>query len=138
LSGIVDVDMEMTSSPKIVHKEHDPAAEVVRNPLTTSTLKPTPALFSQKPEALFSQKPEASMISTSSSKSNDVDEATALSAAWSRMYPDGVLRPRFNPTDLKKLCPDFSSNPVLYKCYCSYKVYKKSLNQRALTLEAFE
>ena len=78
------------------------------------------------------------MMSTSSSKSTDVDEAAALSAAWSRMYPDGVLRPRFNPTDLKKLCPDFSSNPVLYKCYCSYKVYKKSLNQRALTLEAFE
>jgi hypothetical protein len=130
LSGIVDVDMEMTSSPKIVHKEHDPAAEVVRNPLTTSTLKPTPALFSQKPEA--------SMISTSSSKSNDVDEATALSAVWSRMYPDGVLRPRFNPTDLKKLCPAFLSNPVLYKSYCSYKVHKKSLNQKALTLEAFE
>ena len=27
---------------------------------------------------------------------------------------------------------------MLYKSYCSYKVYKKSLNQRALTLEAFE
>jgi hypothetical protein len=73
-----------------------------------------------------------------SSKSNNDDEAAALSAAWSRMYPDGVLRPRFNPTDLKKLCPTFSSNPVLYKSYCSYKVYKKSLNQKALTLEAFE
>jgi hypothetical protein len=129
LSGIVDVDVEMSStSPKIVHKELDPAAELVRNPLMTSTLKPT----------LFSQKPEASVLSIISSKSNNEDEAAALSAAWSRMYPDGVLRPRFNPTDLKKLCPDFSSNPVLYKSYCSYKVHKKSLKQKALTLEAFE
>jgi hypothetical protein len=129
LSGIVDVDVEMTSSPKFVHKQLDPAAELVRNPLTTSTLKPNPTLFSQKPEA--------SMLSTMSSKSNNEDEAAALSAAWSRMYPDGVLRPRFNPTDLKKLCPAFSSNPVLYKSYCSYKVYKKSLNEKVLSLEAF-
>ena len=121
----------MTStSPKIVHVEHDPAAQLVKNPLMTSTLKPIPTLFSQ-------QKPEASMLSTMSSKSNNDDEAAALSAAWSRMYPDGVLRPRFNPTDLKKLCPAFSSNPVLYKSYCSYKVYKKSLNEKVLSLEAF-
>ena len=121
----------MTStSPNIVHVGLDPAAEVVRNPLMTSTLKPIPTLFSQKPEA--------SMLSTMSSKSNNDDEAASLSALWSRMYPENVLRPKVNPADLKKLCPAFQSNPVLYKSYCSYYAYKKSLNQKALTLQAFE
>ena len=86
----------MTSnSPKIVHKELDPAAKLVRNPLMTSTLKLIPTLFSQKPEA--------SMLSTMSSKSNNDDEAASISGLWSRMYPDNVLRPKANPADLKKL-----------------------------------
>jgi hypothetical protein len=83
------------------------------------------------------QKPDAKK-SDDMSSTKPAAAAAAIVATWSRMYPDGVLRPRFNPADLKKLCPAFSSNPVLYKSYCSYKVNKKSVNQNALTLEAFE
>ena len=118
------------TSPKIIHVGLPDAAYMVKSSLMTSTLKPNPTLFSQKQEA--------SVLSTVSSKSNNDDEAASISALWSRMYPDNVLRPKVNPSDLKRLCPTFQSNPVLYKTYCSYYAYKKSLNQRALTLQAFE
>ena len=71
LLGPVDVDVDMTStspkivptSPKIIHVGLDPAAELVKSSLMTSIFKPTPTLFSQKPEA--------SMLSTMSSKSKN-------------------------------------------------------------------
>ena len=71
------------------------------------------------------------------SSTKPADEAAAVLATWSRMYP-GVTRPRIVPSDLKTLFPDLQSDPVLYKSYYLYKVHKKSLNEDALSLTAFK
>ena len=70
------------------------------------------------------------------SSTKPADEAAAILATWSRMYPR-VARPRIVPFDLKTLFPDFQSDPVLYKSYYLYKIHKKSLGRDALHLKAF-
>ena len=71
------------------------------------------------------------------SSTKPADEAAAVLATWSRMYP-GVARPRIIPSELKMCFPDFQSDPVLYKSYNLYEILKKSLNEDALSLTAFK
>jgi hypothetical protein len=82
------------------------------------------------------QKPDAKK-SEDMSSTKPAAAAAAILATWSRMYPD-VPRPRIDATELKKLCPDVQSDPVLYKSYYLYMIHKKSLKEDPLTLTAFK
>jgi hypothetical protein len=74
LAGTVDVDVDMSStSPKIVHKELD--LQMIKNTshFMSPELKPTLMAPTQMQIKDIKLGAEASMMSTSSSKSNDVD-----------------------------------------------------------------